>query len=209
MSLTTYLSFVLISAAQVAAPGPSTVFLVNNSILFGRKRAIFALSGDLAAIALLASLSAAGVGGLLAANETVFTALRLAGVGYLLWLGSRHFRPVPAASDEATSSRIAGDAAGGKLWLQSFGIGISNPKAILFFAALFPQFVPPGHRYGGLAILVATFVATKLVVLGGYAIGARQIRKVFVRRGNAALGRRLTGGVFVLFGSVMAWSALA
>lgn len=209
MSLTAYLSFILISAAQVATPGPSTVFLVNNSILFGRRRAIFALSGDLAAIALLASLSAAGVGGLLAANETVFTALRLAGAGYLFWLGSRYFRSSPTTSDEPPSSRIGGDVAGGKLWMQSFGIGVSNPKAILFFAALFPQFVPPGHQYSGLAILVATFVLTKLVVLACYAIGAQRIRAMFTQRGNADFGRRLTGGVFVLFGSVMAWSALA
>ncbi|AMJ60010.1 hypothetical protein AXW83_06600 [Bosea sp. PAMC 26642] len=69
----------LISTAQVATPGPSTVFPVNNAITYGPRRAIVALSGDLAAIIILASLSAVGVGALLAANAVLFTAFRLAG----------------------------------------------------------------------------------------------------------------------------------
>jgi threonine/homoserine/homoserine lactone efflux protein len=204
MSLTTFVTFVLISAAQVAAPGPSTVFLVNNAIIYGPRRAIVALSGDLAAIIILASLSAVGVGALLAANTVLFTALRIAGAVYLLWLGFGYLRSHNTAAG-GDSREAAMTGASFSLWLQSFWIGISNPKAVLFFAALFPQFIPADSGYGLLAILVIGFVLTKLVVLGGYALAARQLRRVFATEGNVAFGRRLTGALFILFGCAMVW----
>jgi len=143
MSLTTFLTFVLISAAQVATLGPSTVFLVNNAIAYGPRRAIVALSGDLAAIIILASLSAVGVGALLAANTVLFTALRLAGAVYLLWLGIRYLRSKNTTGRGDDTREVAMIGAGLCLWLQSFWIGISNPKTGCFslrsFHSSFPQ----------------------------------------------------------------------
>lgn len=208
MSLTTLLTFVLISAAQVAAPGPSTVFLVNNAIAYGPRRAIVALSGDLAAIIILASLSAVGVGALLAANTVLFTVLRLAGAIYLLWLGMRYLRPLDSAQG-GDGRQVAMTDAGLSLWLQSFWIGISNPKAVLFFAALFPQFIPADGDHGLLVLLVIAFVLTKLVVLGAYALAARQLRRVLASEGNVAFGRRMTGALFILFGCAMIWPLVA
>lgn len=204
MSLATFVTFVLISAAQVATPGPSTVFLVNNAIAYGPRRAIVALSGDLAAIIILASLSAVGVGALLAANSVLFAALRIAGALYLLWLGIGYLRS-PDPSAEGKSPEVGMGGRGLSLWLQSFWIGISNPKAVLFFAALFPQFIPAEGSPGLLGFLVIAFVLTKLVVLGAYALAARQLRRAFASNGNVAVGRRLTGALFILFGCVMVW----
>ncbi len=207
MSFTALMSFVLISAAQVATPGPSTVFLVNNAIAYGPRRAIVALSGDLAAIIILASLSAVGVGALLASNGVLFAALRIAGALYLLWLGMRYLRP--SATSASDQGDVAPTGSGLGLRLQSFWIGISNPKAVLFFAALFPQFIPAGGGPASLVVLVAGFVLTKLVVLGGYALAARQLRCVFSNDGNVTVGRRLTGAMFILFGSVIVWPLVA
>ncbi len=204
MSLATFMTFVLISAAQAATPGPSTVFLVNNAITYGPRRAIVALSGDLAAIIILAALSAVGVGALLAANAVPFTALRIAGAVYLVWLGVRYLRS-HSTSEGSDSRDIVMTGAGLGLWLQSFWIGISNPKAVLFFTALFPQFIPAEGDCGLLPVLVIAFVLTKLVVLGGYALAARQLRRAFASEGDMALGRRLTGTLFILFGCAIVW----
>ncbi|KRE09734.1 lysine transporter LysE [Bosea sp. Root381] len=209
MSFTTFVAFVLISAAQVATPGPSTVFLLNNALAYGARRAIVALSGDLVAIVILASLSAAGVGALLAANTALFAVLRIAGAAYLLWLGIQYFRVSPAVSEQSTGAEGSSRSATAGLWLQSFWIGISNPKAVLFFAALFPQFIPADGGPGSLVFLVIAFVTTKLIVLGGYALAARQLRRVFARGGNMAVGRRLTGALFILFGCLMIWPLVA
>jgi hypothetical protein len=82
MDLPVYLTFLFVSATQAATPGPSTVFIVNNSIAYGWRRALAALSGDLVAVALLATLSIIGLGALLMAYPIAFLALRLAGASY-------------------------------------------------------------------------------------------------------------------------------
>ena len=79
----------------------------------------------------------------------------------------------------------------------------------LFFAALFPQFVPAGSGKDVLVLMVLTFVMVKFLVLGGYALGARQVGRLLRKPGHARLGRMLTGIVFLVFGTTMIWSAFA
>lgn len=207
MELPAYLTFLFVSVTQAATPGPSTLFIVNNAVAHGWRRALAALSGDLVAIALLATLSIIGLGALLMVYPVAFLVLRLAGAFYIIWLGWSFLRPAAPQTDpkgmEATHGRN-----GVRLWLHSFGVGISNPKAILFFAALFPQFLPVGSGPSVLVLLVATFVVVKLVVLGGYAFGARHLVKLLSNPEHARRGRMLTGMIFVAFGALMIWSAL-
>lgn len=207
MELPAYLTFVVISAAQVATPGPSTLFIVNNAIAHGWRRALAALSGDLAAIALLATLSVVGLGALLETYPSALLVLRLAGAAYIIWLGWSFFRPAPPQSD-ATGTISAHRQGGLMLWLNSFGIGISNPKAVLFFAALFPQFLPAESSPVVLALLVSTFLAVKFIVLGGYALGARHLVRLLRKPEHARRGRFLTGIIFLIFGALMIGSAL-
>ncbi|QDL94107.1 LysE family translocator (plasmid) [Paroceanicella profunda] len=207
MTPTSYAAFLLICAVQSATPGPSTLLLVNNAIAFGWRRALVALSGDLAAIALLASLSVAGLGALLLAYPTAFLALRLVGAGYVLWLGWTYLRPAPPLpSDAPARTGAAGNLR--SLWLRSFGIGFSNPKAVLFFTALFPQVLPPGSGPALLALLVATFLLVKLAILGGYALGAGRIAKRLRDPRQARIGRTLTGLFFLAFGLLLIRAAL-
>lgn len=207
MELPAYLTFLFVSASQAATPGPSTLFIVNNAVAYGWRRALAALSGDLVAIALLATLSIIGFGALLVAYPIAFLALRLAGAAYIIWLGWRFLRH--AAPQVIPTAMVAAHGEIGlRLWLHSFGVGISNPKAILFFAALFPQFLPVGSGPPVLALLVATFVVVKLVILGGYAFGARHFVRLLRNPEHARRGRMLTGIVFVAFGALMIWSAL-
>jgi homoserine/homoserine lactone efflux protein len=207
MELPAYLTFLFVSATQAATPGPSTVFIVNNAIAYGWRRALAALSGDLVAIALLATLSVIGLGALLMAWPVAFLALRLAGASYIIWLGWTFLRAAAPQTDPGAMD-AAHRESGLELWLHSFGVGISNPKAILFFAALFPQFLPAGSGPTVLALLVATFVAVKFVILGGYAFGARRFARLLRNPEHARRGRRLTGINFVVFGALMIWSAL-
>lgn len=207
MDLSSYLAFCLIAAAQTAGPGPSTLFLVNNALALGWRRALFALTGDLAAIALLATLAILGLGALLAAYPPLaFLGLRLLGASYVIWLGVGYLRALAPQPDVAPGTPGAQD--GMALWLRGFGVGLSNPKAVLFFAALFPQFIPADSGTFILVLLVATFVAVKLVVLGGYALGAQRIARLFRNPRAARRGRMLTGLFFIALGALMIWSAL-
>jgi homoserine/homoserine lactone efflux protein len=208
MDIADYLTFVIVSAAQAATPGPSTLFIVNNAIAYGWRRALVVLSGDLVAIAILATLSVVGLGALLETYPVAFLVLRVAGAFYIIWLGWRFLRPDrPPADPMATETAQAQRAPA--LWFQSFGVGISNPKAVLFFAALFPQFLPAESGAAILALLVSTFVLVKFVVLGSYALGARHLVRLLRKPDHARRGRMLTGTIFLAFGGLMIWSALA
>ncbi|MEQ9815512.1 MAG: LysE family translocator [Azospirillaceae bacterium] len=207
MEIPAYLTFVVVSAAQSATPGPSTLFIVNNAMAYGWRRALGALSGDLVAITILAALSVIGLGALLETYPAAFLGLRLAGAAYIIWFGWSFLRPTGRHAD-AMATETARAQRGRVLWLQSFGVGISNPKAVLFFAALFPQFLPVDSGPDVLVLLVSTFVVVKFAVLGGYALAARHVVRLLRGPMHARRGRMLTGVLFMIFGAVMVWSAL-
>lgn len=154
--------------------GPIDIVSGEQRLALGWRRALGALSGDLFAIGLLATLSVVRVSALLVACPIAFLALRLLGASYVIWLGWSYIRsPLATGRD---SRHGDGPARGSMaLWLQSFGVGISNPQAVLFFAGLFPQFIPSESGPSVLALLAVTFVIVKLIVLGGYALGARHL----------------------------------
>ena len=204
MEFSSFIAFILVAAVQTGTPGPSTLFLLNNALAVGPLRALVALSGDLAAIALLATLSALGMGALLLSYPVAFLVLRLLGAAYVLWLGWTYLRsPSPQSERTATPQQ-----SGAALWMHSFGVGISNPKAVLFFAALFPQFLPADGGASLMVLLVVTFVIVKFVILGGYALAARQAVRLLQRPEHARRGRMLTGLIFIGFGALMIWVAL-
>lgn len=204
MELSSFIAFILVAAVQTGTPGPSTLFLVNNALVVGPTRALVALSGDLAAIALLATLSVFGMGALLTAYPVAFLVLRILGASYVIWLGWTYFRSPTPQSDRSATPQQSGRA----LWMHSFGVGISNPKAVLFFAALFPQFLPADSGASLMVAMVGTFVIVKFVILGGYALGARQAVRLLHKPEHARRGRMLTGLIFIVFGTLMIWAAL-
>lgn len=205
MSNIDYLLFVLIAVAQVGSPGPSTIFLINNALMYGPGRAVWVLTGDLLAIVVLASCALLGIGALLMANPAVFVAIKLAGAGYLVWLGVQHLR---LAHRSLSEKAPAPPESLFSLWGKSFVVGISNPKAILFFSALLPQFVgnPQEANHNSLG-LILLFVLVKLIVSAIYALTARKMSDRLARPGAAIWGKRITGSVLVMFGLLMGGDA--
>jgi homoserine/homoserine lactone efflux protein len=206
MSFAQYLLFCGIAVLQVGSPGPSTVFVVNNAVAVGWLRAVAILTGDLLAIGVLALLSLLGVDAVLAANPHVFAALKIAGAAYLVWLGVNQW--IGATRTVRVQYETGRRESDRVLWTKSFLIGISNPKAILFFSSLLPQFVDPAHSSVSMLLeLVAIFVLVKLLVLGGYAVAAARVLSVLQNDANARRGKRLTGTVLMIFGGLIGASA--
>ena len=207
MVLTDYLLFAMIAAMQVGSPGPSTILLVNNALVHGPSRAILRLPGDLGASAGLAACSLLGVGALLEANPTVFMVVKVVGAVYLLWLGMQQFRmaqAVPTTSGQPTTLQSVS-----VLWRQSFMVGLSNPKAILFFSSLLPQFISSQQdsHIATLLPLILLFVFIKLIVSSAYALAAQTVVTKLAKPGAAVWGKRAAGSVLMLFGIFMAINA--
>ncbi len=144
MTLSTYLLYVAAVALLIITPGPTMLMCMTNSINHGPRRAMTSVAGAVTAVLCVMVLSAMGLGALLAASETAFMVAKVAGAAYLIWLGIKTFRSdaVLQVDDQASASPRR------SFYLQGVLVGASNPKAVLFFAAFFPQFLNPAasHR---------------------------------------------------------------
>jgi len=154
-------------------PGANQLLGLRNAVRYGMVRAMIAVVGRLVAFSLFIGLVVIGLGAVLRASVDAFTIIKWAGVIYLLWIGlttlRRSFRESELAPERPP-------VATGRLIGQEFLVAITNPKAMLLFAALLPQFTSPGTESMGvqLAILGAAYLVIETVVALGYtAVGAR------------------------------------
>jgi threonine/homoserine/homoserine lactone efflux protein len=207
MSLHTWWLFVATVFVVSAIPGPNMLLVMTHGAQHGLRRSSATMAGCLSALILMLSVSAAGLGVFLEAWPAMFNVLRMAGAAYLVYLGIKAWR---APADETalqqtdelaskpTRSRFA-------LFRNGFLVAGSNPKAILFAAALLPQFIDAGHatlpQFG---ILVGTFAVIEVSWYLVYAGCGTRIGSKLRSRNVAKTFNRLTGGVFVGFGAMMA-----
>ncbi|HUE90532.1 LysE family translocator [Pseudomonas sp.] len=207
MSLTEYLLFTMIAATQAGSPSPSTIFLVNNVLIYSPGRVILIYTGNLLAVAVLASCSLLGIGSLLLANPNILTLIKFAGAIYLLWLGL-HILLIVKSNRVGCAPQVTGERIP-VLWGRSFMAGISKPKKILFFSSLLPQFVenPQSLQVGNLFSLVLLFVLVKLLASSVYVLTAGKVAGRLAAPSVAIWSKRASGGVIIISGVVMGISA--
>ncbi|WP_313801189.1 LysE family translocator [Sphingobium sp.] len=183
-----------------ATPGPNMLHVMTQSIHHGPRRALATMAGLLSAILLCLIASALGVGALLKASPRLFDMLRYAGVAYLIWLGVKAWRaPVGDEGVGATRARSLGALYGTGLLT-----GLSNPKLIIFAAALFPQFIDTALPFAPqLAILVASFVGIEFGWQCVYALGGVKLARWLAPANRQRLFNRGTGVMFIGFGGAL------
>ena len=203
MLLSTWLLYVAAVFVLTVTPGPSVLMCVSTAVNLGPRKALITSLGSTSAIVGLMALSALGLGALLAASETLFTALKWVGAAYLAYLGVRALL-APASDIQVAGGAVAG---GRRLFAQGFLVGLSNPKALLFFGALFPQFLnPAAPQLPQFLVLGATFVCFELGWLTVYALSAARAQRWLQQPQRARQFNRLTGAVFLLAAGLLATS---
>jgi threonine/homoserine/homoserine lactone efflux protein len=208
MSLHTWWLFVATVFVVSAIPGPNMLLVMTSSAQHGLRRASATMAGCLSALVLMLAVSAAGLGVFLQAWPAMFDALRLIGAGYLVYLGVKAWRSAPQApaADARESLQTAPPVRSHPaLYRNGFLVASSNPKAILFAAALLPQFIdaskPTLPQFG---VLVATFAVIEVSWYLVYAAFGLRIGATLRSERVTKAFNRLTGGVFVGFGAMMA-----
>lgn len=207
MTLSTWWLFILMTFVVSATPGPNMLFVMSISARHGVPAAVTAMLGCMTALLAMMSISAAGLGALLQTFPTVFETLRLAGAAYLAYLGVKCWRsPVHDEGGGGDSARPAVPAArSGAIYRQGFLVAASNPKAILFAAAFFPQFINPGEaQLPQFAILLGTFTVIEVAWYFVYAVSGKRLSLYLQRAAVLRAFNRLTGGVFIGFAALMA-----
>jgi len=191
-----------------ATPGPNMLLVMSTSARDGMRAAIVSMAGCMTSLMLMLSLSAAGLGALLQAFPTVFEGLRLLGAAYLAYLGVQCWRsPVDEQPEAAEATTLTPEIAV-SLWAQyrqGALVAASNPKAILFAAAFFPQFLnPEAAQLPQFGILLSTFAVVEVAWYFVYAASGKQLANYLRRATVMRAFNRLTGGVFVGFAALMA-----
>ena len=206
MTFSTWWLFILMTFVVSATPGPNMLLVMSTSARHGTRAAVVAMLGCMTALLAMMSISAAGLGAVLQTSPQVFEVLRLAGAAYLAYLGLKVWRsPVQDQSASDTPQAAVPGANHGSIYRQAFLVAASNPKAILFAAAFFPQFIlADAPQLPQFAILLATFAVIEVGWYLVYAIGGKRLSS-YLRRANVMRAfNRLTGGVFIGFAALMA-----
>ncbi len=209
MSLHTWWLFVMMTFVVSATPGPNMLLVMSTGARQGLRGAVTSMAGCMTALMLMLSLSAAGLGALLQAFPAVFDALRLAGAAYLAYLGVQVWRS-PVHDNDPTTGTAPGGNLGANLgswalYRQGALVAASNPKAILFAAAFFPQFLNPAMpQLPQFGILLGTFAVVEVSWYFVYAASGKQLARYLQRANVMRAFNRLTGGVFVGFAALMA-----
>ena len=200
MFLTTYLLYLAAVALLVLSPGPTMLLCITTAINHGPRKAMLSASGSVTAVLGVMVLSALGLGALLAASDVAFAIAKLLGASYLIALGIKTFRShgtllIPDADAGAVTDTSR------TIYLRGFWVGASNPKALLFFAAFFPQFLNPALPFAPqFAILALTFVAVEMTVLTICVLGVSRIAPLLRQSGPMRWVNRVCGGLFTLMG---------
>lgn len=189
-----------------ATPGPNMLHVMTQSIHHGPRRAMMTMAGLMSAVLLCLIASALGLGALLKASPRLFDMLRYAGVAYLIWLGVKAWRAPVGDTGEvgATRAQSAGAKSAGALYGTGLLTGLSNPKLIIFAAALFPQFIDTARPFSvQLAILVVSFVVIESFWYSVYALGGMKLKRWLAPVNRQRLFNRGTGVMFIGFGGAL------
>ncbi|MBA6435310.1 LysE family translocator [Streptomyces sp. GMR22] len=181
VSIDRLLAFAAMSFLLIVIPGPSVLFVVGRALAQGRRAALTTVVGNtLGAYALVVAV-ALGVGAVVERSVLVFTALKLVGAAYLVYLGVKAVRQRRSLQAAFTGD---GPAHGGlrTLW-EGFAVGVANPKTIVFFAAVLPQFVDreQGHVVPQMLLLGLVFNAIAVISDSVWGLAAATARTWFAR----------------------------
>ncbi len=205
MSSATLLAFAGVALLCVATPGPTTLLALSNGSRFGLRAAVPGMAGAVASDFLLMAAAAAGLSTLLAASASAFAVVKWLGVAYLAYLGGRLLQ-APAAPRSLAPGRAPDcPPSSFAMFLRSFLVAATNPKAYLFFAALLPQFVDPAQpQVAQYAVLALIFGMLDLVTMIGYAMAGERATRVLDVASTRVRIDRASGAMLLLLATSLA-----
>ncbi len=194
-----YLLFLLISIVATFTPGPAVFLAVKNTAFYGLNKAFSGMLGNVSAMLSMAVLSAAGLSTIILTSEYLYLAIKILGGSYLIFLGFQYW--VSDKTKVNTKDNFTANKSNLRLFLESYLVGVTNPKAIAFYTALFPQFLnleqPIMPQFLALAL---TFACLSLSALFTYSLVTSKFADLFYRSHLSRLINRVAGTIFVGFG---------
>ncbi len=204
MEITIWLTYLGVIIALIAIPGPSSLLITLHGYKYGLKKTNSTIVGNVLGSFILMAISSTGLSALLSTSETLFLITKYLGAAYLIFLGIKTWRnsamdnninPVSAPRVESTFT----------IFKQGFFTGVSNPKDLLFFAALFPAFLSPQQPLlVQLSILMLTWLVVDYLMKVLYVMVGKRLKDKFSNPNFLRNFNRFTGSLFFGFGILIA-----
>ena len=200
MLLSLWLGFLLAAILIVVSPGLGVAVAMSCGMRYGYAAALRSIFGLESALLIQLAIVAVGLGALLIASALAFDIVKFCGAAYLVWLGIQKWRSSPQEIQE-NKPPMSSNA----LFIEGLLVNLANPKAIVFIAALTPQFIDPTRpQWLQFLIIAATMCTVDIVVMSGYALLATRLRHWLHDPKTLKAQNRFFGGVFVGAGLLLA-----
>lgn len=205
MSLATWFTYFIATLIICVSPGPGALSSMSAGMKYGFARGMWNLAGLQAAIVVNVFAIWLGLGALLVASTTAFDIMKYLGAAYLIYLGIQKFREEPVAFEQISAQTNFQDTSPFGIFKQGLLVNLTNPKGLLFLAAVLPQFVDPAKPTAmQYAILGGTMVVVDVVVMIGYAALASTILRMLKDPNHIRWTNRGVGSLFVAAGGALA-----
>ena len=202
MDLSVWITYFVATVILSVSPGPGVFSSISSGLHHGFRLGLWNGVGMQAANFLMVIVVSLGLGAILLASETLFSVVKWAGVAYLVYLGIVTWR-APARGFEEDRDDHETTARG--VFMRGFWVNATNPKGIIFFAAILPQFIDVARpQLAQYAILAATTFAVDLAVMMGYTALAARVLRVMRDPGRLRWVNRALGGAFIAAGVALA-----
>jgi threonine/homoserine/homoserine lactone efflux protein len=201
MTFTLWWTFSVATFLICLSPGPNMLLMLKSGIEHGfRRTMLFTSTGCFLGVLILIGGSVLGVGAALQLYPSLYRVLCIVGALYLIFIGVQSWRtPVSVGDGEATH-----EASGKALFRKGFLVAMSNPKALLFAAAFFPQFINPElPQIPQMAVMLVTFTVLEFACYAAYAAGGEKLAAIMRRAEVRRRVQRATGSLFMLFGVLL------
>lgn len=205
MTLQYFSAYFLILFVATIIPGPSMLLAINHGVNHGVFKTFFSCLGNVVGNLLMGLASIVGLGAVLIASGIVFNVIKWLGIAYLLFIGFKLLFEQVTTGEFHTNHAVSKSKY--RLFIDGFFVAIGNPKGILFFTALFPQFINAEHATAmDFIILLVTLGVVASGCFMAYALCGVKLNILFQRYSFRKWFDRITGSVFIGTGLAVAFS---
>ncbi len=203
MPLESWLLFCSVALIATLSPGPAILLVMTQSLQYGPVRPLFAIAGNLTGLLLLSTLSVLGLSTLIMYSALAFTAVKIVGAAYLVYLGLNLWRKGLSISLSAT--KVESGRHWPHLYVQGLLVAVTNPKALVFTMALFPQFINVSESLlPQFTIMVTTLMFFSLSCLLFYSLLAHSIKGRCQSWLASPFSGKVFGSTFIGAGTLLA-----
>lgn len=203
MQFESWLLFSSIAFIATASPGPAVLLVTTHSLQYGPFRTLMTIAGNVSGLLIMSACSVLGLNALILYSATAFTCIKLFGAAYLIYMGVKLWRsgilsPKTGATGVEKQSCV-------KLYVHGILVALTNPKAIVFTTALFPQFIVSSEPLlPQFSILVITFMSLSALCLLVYSVASSKAQKYSVNIFSGKRIGKIFGGAFIGAGALLA-----